>query len=75
MPKRTSSRQKTALRRITKKIRPLNANIGDPVYALKEVRGGKIDSHDTGPHTIAGVTEKNNVILETEDGERLPKKR
>ena len=56
-----------------KKIRPLNAKIGDTVYALKEARYGKFDSRVTGPYTVAGFTENNNFILETYDGKRLMK--
>ena len=55
------------------KIRPLNARIGDTVYALKEIRDGKFDSRAIGPYNVAGYTENNNVILETEDGERIMK--
>ena len=55
------------------KIRPFNVKIGDTVYAHKEIRDRKFDSRATGPYTVAGFTENNNVILETEDGERIMK--
>ena len=54
-----------------KKIRPLNAKIGDTVYALKEIRDGKFDSRATRLYTVAGFTKNNNLILETEDGKLL----
>ena len=48
-----------------KDIRPLNAKIGDTVYAFKEVRDGTFDSRVTGLYTVAGFAENNSVILET----------
>ena len=55
-----------------KEFRPPDAKIEDTVYALKKFRDGKFDTRATGP-SVAGLTENNNVILETEDGERLMK--
>ena len=67
---KTKSRSK---KQYVKQNLPLNAKIRDTVYAHKEVRDGKFDSRATGPYTVAGFTENNNDILETEDGERLMK--
>lgn len=50
-----------------------NGKIGEQAYVFKEVRDGKFDSRATGPYTIVGFTENNNVILETETGERFAK--
>ena len=45
-----------------RKSRPLMGKVGDQVYAIKEVRGGKFDSRREGLFTIAGFTENDNVI-------------
>ena len=55
------------------KFRPLKGKIGEQVYAIKEVREGKFDSRREEPFTIVSFTEKNNVVLEEEFGERCMK--
>ena len=54
-----------------KRARPLNAEIGDQVYVVKDDRIGKFDSRAHSPYTIVGFTANNNMILESENGERF----
>ena len=64
----------SCIRKLIKHLeRPLSTKIGDTVYAFKEVRDGKFDNRTPRPYTFAGFIENNNVILETEGGERLIK--
>ncbi|XP_015120454.1 uncharacterized protein LOC107043447 [Diachasma alloeum] len=55
------------------KTHPMEIKIGDFVCVEKEPRYGKLDQQYVGPFEVVGITEKGNVILETEDGKRLEK--
>ena len=56
-----------------KRARPLNAEIGDQVYVVKDARIGKFVSRAHGPYTIVSFTANNYVTLESENGELFSK--
>ncbi|XP_053597516.1 uncharacterized protein LOC128668466 [Microplitis demolitor] len=51
-------------------LNPSTLNVGDQVYAIKEPRKGKFDSHYKGPYVIAELLDNNTAIIEDEKGKR-----
>lgn len=56
-----------------RKTRALNRTTEDQTCVFKEVTDFKFDSRATGPYTIVGFTESNNMILETDTSKRFAK--
>lgn len=56
-----------------KKAKTIEFNPGDPVYAIKEPRKGKFDTHYTGPYQIVETLDKHNAVLQTREGKRFLK--
>ncbi|CAK9816540.1 Retrovirus-related Pol polyprotein from transposon 17.6 [Anthophora quadrimaculata] len=56
-----------------RKACPFNGKIGDLAYVIVEPRKGKFSKRYHGPYRIVGILEKNNIILEDENGKRFAK--
>ncbi|XP_057336483.1 uncharacterized protein LOC130675044 [Microplitis mediator] len=51
-------------------LNPSTLNVGDQVYAIKEPRKGKFDSHYKSPYIIAEFLDNNTAVIEDEKGKR-----
>ncbi|CAK9827891.1 hypothetical protein ANTRET_LOCUS5530 [Anthophora retusa] len=56
-----------------RKACPFDGEIGDMAYVTVEPRKGKFSRRYHGPYKIVGILEKNNIILEDENGKRFAK--